>query len=114
MPVTAEYSGEEFSGEIEKAKPGFDLYLDGEKVGNSATWKAAQADLAYEGYERKRNREREEYLHQGLPEGTTVKRGAYNQYTDHYRTGNTQERYAQKGEMVAIRPKRDGDFGTRI
>jgi GNAT superfamily N-acetyltransferase len=108
-PVTVEYNGQNFEGEIEKAQRGFHLYLDGEKVGEASTWKRAQQDLGYAAWRQEVDQAARERLMQDMPEGATVKRGVYNKLAIgamEYRP----ERYVQPGDAVAIRPKRSGDW----
>ena len=49
-------------------------------------------------------RDSKSYLNEGMPEGATAKRGSYNPHTEYLAS-----RYVQHGDLVALRPKRDGD-----
>lgn len=95
-------------GEIEKLAKGYAVYVGGERVGEESRWDGAQSLLVSEWHAAEQRRQRNEFLSVGLAEGQAVKRGSRNPYTS-YRASLPESAFVADGELVALRPRRDGD-----
>jgi hypothetical protein len=107
VPARADYNGEPVEGEVEKLQKGFRVYLDGEEVGEETTYKRALDTLGYRGREAAQRKARLDYLVKDMPAGAKPKSGSYNPYATH--RAYSEEIFVRDGELVALRPKRDGD-----
>lgn len=104
--TTVTFDGVDF--EIEKAQRGFDVWHGGSAIERETRTWAKALDAAEEfAREESRRRQRAEYLNAGLPEGQQAKMGNYNPLAMYHAYIASQ--FVQDGDLVALRPKREGD-----
>jgi hypothetical protein len=107
VTYTVKIGDETVEAEVTKITSGFRVTYQG-TVEEAARWNQVERAVVEAHWQATRDAERAAWLAEKLPEGTTAKMGAYNPYAMH--RAYDPSRCVQEGEMVALRPRRDGDF----